>query len=101
MNDKIYKVNDMFVKHIAEYTNGVLTTCGFYDKHELEEINKNVFGITYNSLACTELPITWPDIYWVDDRQECHKIIKIDFSRINIGKAYIMDDGYLSEEVTG
>lgn len=97
--DKIYKVKDQvrYVKHLATYSNGILTTGGLYKADELEELPGNVIGITYNASACTELPIGWHDMRFLDDNDKRQHIEEILF---NTDKPYLMEDGTLSQEVT-
>ena len=97
--DKVYKVKDKsrFVKHLATYENGILTTGGFYKVDELEEMSGIVIGITYNAAACTELPADWPIIRFLDDNDKRQFIKEILF---NTDKPYLMEDGTLSQEVT-
>ena len=98
--EKIYKVKDQsrFVKHLATYENGILTTGGLYQVEELEEMSGIVIGITYNAAACTELPVDWPRIRFLDDNNNRQFIKEIIF---NTDKPYLMEDGTLSQEVTG
>lgn len=96
---KVYKVKDQvrFVKHLATYDNGILTTGGLYKAEELEEIPVFVIGITYNADACTELPVNWHDMQFLDDNNKRQHIKEIIF---NTDKPYLMEDGTLSQEVT-
>ena len=96
---KVYKVKDQvrYVKHLATYDNGILTTGGLYKAEELEEIPGFVIGITYNAAACTELPVNWHDIQFLDDNNKRQYIKEIVF---NTDKPYLMEDGTLSQEVT-
>lgn len=99
MIDKIYKVKDQnrFVKHLAAYENGILTTGGLYKAEELEEMSGIVIGITYNAAACTELPVDWHEMRFLDDNDKRQFIKEIIF---NTDKPYLMEDGTLSQEVT-
>lgn len=96
---KVYKVKDQvrYVKYLATYDNGILTTGGLYKAEELEEIHGFVIGITYNAAACTELPVNWHDIQFLDDNNKRQYIKEIIF---NTDKPYLMEDGTLSQEVT-
>lgn len=97
--EKVYKVKGSvrFVKHLATYDNGILTTGGLYKTEELEEITDHVIGITYNAAACTELPVNWHSIRFLDDNDKRQLIKEILF---NTDKPYLMEDGTLSQEVT-
>ena len=97
--NKVYKVKDQnrFVKHLATYSNGILTTGGLYKAEELEEMSGIVIGITYNAAACTELPVDWYNIRFLDDNNNRQLIKEILF---NTDKPYLMEDGTLSQEVT-
>lgn len=97
--DKVYKVKDKsrFVKRLATYENGILTTGGLYKVDELEEVSGIIIGITYNAAACTELPVDWPIIRFLDDNDKRQFIKEILF---NTDKPYLMEDGTLSQEVT-
>ena len=96
---KVYKVKDQvrYVKHLATYDNGILTTGGLYKAEELKEIPGFVIGITYNAAACAELPVNWHDIQFLDDNNKRQYIKEIIF---NTDKPYLMEDGILSQEVT-
>lgn len=96
---KMYKVKDQvrYVKHLATYDNGILTTGGLYKAEELEEIPGFVIGITYNAAACTELSVNWHDMQFIDDNNKRQYIKEIIF---NTDKPYLMEDGTLSQEVT-
>ena len=96
---KVYKVKDQvrYVKHLATYDNGILTTGGLYKAEELEDMSGVVIGITYNATACTELPVNWHDIQFLDDNNKRQYIKEIIF---NTDKPYLMEDGTLSQEVT-
>lgn len=96
---KVYKVKDQvkYVKHLATYDNGILTTGGLYKVEELEDMPGVVIGITYNAAACTELPVNWHDIQFLDDNNKRQRIKEIIF---NTDKPYLMEDGTLSQEVT-
>lgn len=96
---KVYKVKDQvkYVKHLATYDNGILTTGGLYKAEELEDMSGVVIGITYNAAACTELPVNWHDIQFLDDNNKRQRIKEIIF---NTDKPYLMEDGTLSQEVT-
>lgn len=97
--EKVYKVKDRvrFVKHLATYDNGILTTGGLYKADELEELSGNIIGITYDAAACTELPVYWHSIKFLDDNNKRQFIKEILF---NTDKPYLMEDGTLSQEVT-
>jgi len=97
--DKVYKVKDQdrFVSHLATYDNGILTTGGLYTAEELEEMSGPVIGITYNAAACTELPVSWHRMRFLDDNNKRQFIKEILF---NTDKPYLMEDGTLSQEVT-
>lgn len=97
--NKVYKVKNQsrFVKHLATYKNGILTTGGLYKAEELEEMSGIVIGITYNAAACTELPVDWYNIRFLDDNNNRQLIKEILF---NTDKPYLMEDGTLSQEVT-
>ena len=47
---KVYKVKDQvrYVKHLATYDNGILTTGGLYKVEELEEDYKTIYKILLN-----------------------------------------------------
>lgn len=96
---KVYKVKDQvrYVKHLATYDNGILTTGGLYKAEELEDMSGVVISITYNAAACTELPVNWHDIQFLDDNNKRQRIKEIIF---NTDKPYLMEDGTLSQEVT-
>ena len=96
---KVYKVKDQvkYVKHLATYDNGILTTGGLYKAEELEDMSGVVIGITYNAAACTELPVNWHSIQFLDDNNKRQYIKEIIF---NTDKPYLMEDGTLSQEVT-
>lgn len=98
MTEKVYKVKDQdrFVRHIAEYTNGIETTGGFYSIDELEPAD-NAISITYDSVHCTELPVGWPRIWFLDDKNKRQRIKDIDYEN---DIAFIMEDGSRSLEVT-
>ncbi len=97
--DKVYRVKgqDRFVSHLATYDNGILTTGGLYAVEELEEMSGPVIGITYNATACTELPVDWHRMRFLDDNNKRQFIKEILF---NTDKPYLMEDGTLSQEVT-
>lgn len=97
--DKIYRVKDQsrFVKYLATYKNGILTTGGLYKAGELEEMSGIVIGITYNAAACTELPVDWHSIRFLDDNDKRQFIKEVLFGS---DKPYLMEDGTLSQEVT-
>lgn len=97
--DKVYKVKDQnrFVSFLATYNNGILTTGGLYKAEELEEMSGLVVGITYNAAACTELPVDWHKMRFLDDNNKRQFIKEIVF---NTDKPYLMEDGTLSQEVT-
>lgn len=96
---KVYKVKDQvrYVKCLATYDNGILTTGGLYKAEELEDMSGVVISITYNAAACTELPVNWHDIQFLDDNNKRQRIKEIIF---NTDKPYLMEDGTLSQEVT-
>lgn len=100
MRDSIYRVVDknIFVKSISEYTNGISTTAGFFERDELEKCSFEPYGITYDSFNACELPFEWPNMYFLDDKDKRQKIKKIDFFNI---PAYLMEDDTMSETVTG
>ena len=100
MNERVYKLKGIikFVLHIAEYSNGIETTGGLFKPEELEEYAENIFGITYDSDHATELPVDWPDLLVLDDRDIRQKIKEIHWNRVS--KKYEMEDGTFSEEVT-
>lgn len=79
------------------YDNGILTTGGLYKAEELEEMSGQVIGITYNAAACTELPVNWHDIQFLDDNNKRQFIKEVLFNK---DKPYLMEDGTLSQEVT-
>ena len=97
--NKVYKVKNQsrFVKYLATYKNGILTTGGLYKAEELEEMSGIVIGITYNAAACTELPVDWYNIRFLDDNNNRQLIKEILF---NTDQPYLMEDGTLSQEVT-
>lgn len=99
---KVFQVNNTtkFGKLLEEYSNGYLLTCGFYPKEELTEVQDEVISITYDSNACTELPINWPDLLVLDDNDKRQKIKQIDFDFKDDGPVYLMEDGTRSWEVT-
>ena len=96
---KVYKVKGQvrYVKYLATYDNDILTTGGLYKAEELEEIPGFVIGITYNAAACTELPVDWHNIRFLDDNNNRQFIKEILF---NTDKPYLMEDDTLSQEVT-
>lgn len=96
---KVYKVKDQvrYVKHLVTYDNGILTTGGLYKAEELDEMPGFVISITYNAAACTELPVNWHDMQFLDDNNKRQHIKEIIF---NTDKPYLMEDGTLSQEVT-
>ena len=96
---KVYNVKGQirFVQYLATYNNGILTTGGLYKADELEELPGNVISITYNAAACTELPVNWPSIRFLDDNDKRQFIKEILFGS---DKPYLMEDGTLSQEVT-
>lgn len=95
----VYKVKGThtYVNGLNEYTNGTETTCGFFLKEQLELIDNPVFGITYSSAYCTELPIDCYErpVLDVNGKRQCIKSIR--FGKV---PAYVMEDDTLSEEVT-
>lgn len=95
--NEVYKVKDsiMYVRVLAEYTNGYDTTAGFYKEEDL--IKANCLSITYDADHCTELPVDWPDRYFLDDNDKRQKIREIDFGN---EFPYIMEDGTRSKGVT-
>lgn len=95
----IYRIKDtnVFCEHIAEYTNGILTTAGLYPEDQLIKTDQPVSGITYVAECCTELPVDWYDKEALDDRDKRLKIKDIDFGS---DTPYIMEDGHKSKEVT-
>ena len=95
----IYQLKDqpVFVKHIAEFTNGIETTGGLYKAEQLTSITEPVSGITYDAKHCMELPVDWFGLFVLDDRDKRIKLIEIDFAS---DRPYIMEDGYKSTEVT-
>lgn len=95
----IYQVKDQprFVIKIAEYTNGVDTTGGFYTFEQVSDVTEYVVGITYDAEHCTELPVDWYNSYVLDDRDKRLKITELDFGSED---PYVMEDGYRSKEVT-
>ena len=100
MSDITYKVKDQtrFVKHITEYQNGILTTGGLYTEDQLEQAT-DAISITYNSEACTELPVGWPRMRFLDDNNKRQFIKEVRFDHKG-SPAYVMADGSLSWEVT-
>ena len=98
MAETIYKVKDQdrFVMHLADYKNGILTTGGLYQASELEQA-QNVISVTYNAEACTELPVGWHRMRWLDDSNKRQFIKEIIFGT---DKPYLMEDDTLSREVT-
>lgn len=96
--EKVYKIKgeERYVIHIAEYQNGIETTCGFYSIDELEPAH-NAISITYDSKHATELPLSWPYIMFLDDNNKRQFIKDIRFKDV---PAYLMQDGTLSSEVT-
>ena len=97
--NRVYKVKDQnrFVKYLSTYKNGILTTGGLYRADELEEMPGIIIGVTYNAAACTELPVDWYNIRFLDDNNNRQLIKEILF---NTDKPYLMEDGTLSQEVT-
>lgn len=90
-----------FVRVLEEYTNGLLTTGGFYQTDDLEDTDQNlIVSVTYDSNACTELPINWPDLLVLDDNNKRQKIKQIDFDIKDEGPVYLMEDDTRSWEVT-
>lgn len=82
-----YKVKnfDIFVEQLAEYTNGVLTTCGFYTKDELELVESDtVLPITFDIEGASELPVNWFELDFCGV-----KLLDIDF----INKHFVTDKG--------
>ena len=94
----LVKHKDIIVEKIAEYQNGILTTGGLYKAEDLESLSGPVIGITYNAEACTELPVNWYEMLFLDDRNIRQKISEVDHES---DRPYIMEDGYRSTEVTG
>lgn len=94
---KSYKVKDhiRYVYTLAEYTNGYDTTGGFYTEDQLEQINCPC--VTYDAEHCTELPVDWPELEFLDDNDKRQKIKDIDYGS---DRPYIMTDGTKSHEVT-
>lgn len=84
------------VKEIATYSNGILTTGGLYKEQDLEPVQCGI-GVTYNSEACTELPVYWHNVLWLDDNNKRQHITEIRYGEI---PAYKMEDGSVSWEVT-
>ena len=101
MEQKIFRVKDQprLVKYICDYDNGILTTGGLYHSNELEELFGPVYGVVYNADARTELPVNWPRMLWIDDRNIIQGIKSIDFDTED-EPPYIMSDGIRSWEVT-
>ena len=94
---KKFQVDDAkFVIGLSEYLNGWETTAGFYEHPK--ECDQNVTCITYDSLHSNELPIDWPEMYWLDDNNKRQRIKSIDFDDIIC--AFAMEDGTKSREVT-
>jgi len=95
----IYRIKDTpcFCIHIAEYTNGIETTAGFYSKEQLVKADGPISGITYTAEYCTELPVDWYDTEALDDRNKRLKIKEIKFGTKD---PFVMEDGYRSTEVT-
>ena len=95
---KVYKVKDQqrYVRTLSEYTNGYDTTGGFYSESSLEPTD--CVSVTYGPYACTELPVDWPNMWWLGDNDKRQKIIEINYGS---DYPYIMMDGTKSQEVTG
>lgn len=95
---KVYKVKGQqrYVRTLAEYANGYDTTGGFYGELSLEPTD--CISITYGPEACTELPVEWPDMWWLGDNGIRQKIEWIKFGS---AEPYIMKDGTACQEVTG
>ena len=98
---RVFRVKDeaRLVREICQYDNGILTTGGLYHENELEEVTGPTYGVTYNADGRTELPINWPKMLWLDDRDMILGIKAIDFDTTD-QPPYIMDDGIRSWEVT-
>jgi len=101
METRIFKVKDLprFVKYISDYDNGILTTGGLYHENELEETFGPVLGVTYGPDGRTELPVDWPRMLWMDDRDVVLGIKAIDFDTED-QPPFVMEDGTRSWEVT-
>lgn len=56
------KGTDRYVLKLAEYTNGILTSCGFYNKDELKEIHNELVPVEFSVEAAAELPVSWPEL---------------------------------------
>lgn len=94
---KIFKVSEArFAIAVAEYLNGWETTAGFYEHPE--ECSQDITCITYDSAHSTELPVDWPNMYWLSDNDKRQRIKAIDFD--DKVCAYAMEDGTKSREVT-
>ena len=95
---KVYKVKDQqrYVRTLSEYTNGYDTTGGFYSESSLEPTD--CVSVTYGPDACTELPVDWPNMWWLGDNDKRQKIEWIKFGS---QWPYIMKDGTACQEVTG
>src|SRR5574344_1534561 len=100
MMDKVYKVKDkeIFVKQLATYENGILTTGGLYKAAELEEKSGIDIGITYKPNGSTKLPVERYGIRFLYDNDKRQLIKEIIF---NTDKPYLMEDSTLSQELTG
>lgn len=83
----VFKVKEygICVEKLAEYTNGILTTCGFYKQDELEPVKSGtVLPITYNIEGASELPVNWFELDFCGV-----KLLDIDF----INKHFVTDKG--------
>ena len=99
----IYKASDgRFVKCLDTYTNGIMSSAGFYEYGQIEELAEHMQAfvcVTYNAGAWQVMPFEWPNMKALDDRRNDWQYIK----EVNYNdkvRPYIMSDGYRSTEVT-
>jgi len=79
------KEHDIYVEKLAEYTNGILTTCGLYKQDELEPMESGmVLPITFDIEGASELPVNWFELDFCGA-----KLLDIDF----IDKHFVTDKG--------
>lgn len=82
----IYQIKgtENYVLKLAEYTNGVLTSCGFFKLEELEQVTGTIVPVDFNIEAAAELPLNWPELDFCGT-----KLLDIDF----INKKFVTDKG--------
>lgn len=95
----ILKVGEgIYGRYLNEYTNGYETTAGFVPKDPEPEVDNSMLSITYDSEHFTELPVPWPRMLFLDDRNKRLRIKEIAYDKADY--VYIMEDGYASRGVT-